>query len=134
MTVESFAQANRLRTRQDDCGDKVIPGKRGHLYFDDGELCLMVIDGRPANQSRWQALGGKLWMGDISHHVQDVVIKGIPLENAAAAIRMVRARPVRVLSPEEAAQRSAALLKARAARGGRTAPAVESTGTPQEDV
>jgi hypothetical protein len=51
---------------RDECGDKIIPGKRGHLHLADGELCLMVIDGAPASRSRWEALGGKLWIGDIS--------------------------------------------------------------------
>jgi hypothetical protein len=46
-----------LHTRLDECGDKIIPGRRGHLYFDGGELCLMVCDGKPANRSRWEALG-----------------------------------------------------------------------------
>ena len=117
MTVESFAQSWRLRTRMDDCGDRIIPGKRGHLYFDDGVLCLMVTDGAPAIKSRWQALGGKLWMGDISPHpetgrrVQDVKIAGIPLENAQTAIRMVRARQKRVLSTEELAMLRATARK-----------------------
>jgi hypothetical protein len=53
----------------------------------------MVLDGKPAIRSKWKALGGKLWMGDISKNaegkrVQDVKITGIPLENARAAIRM----------------------------------------------
>jgi len=26
----------------------------------------MVLDGKPAIRSKWKALGGKLWMGDIS--------------------------------------------------------------------
>jgi hypothetical protein len=110
MTVESFAHTWRLKIRLDGCGDKIIPGKRGHLYFDDGALCLMVTDGAPAIRSRWQALGGKLWMGEISPHprtkrrVQDVKITGIPLENAKAAIGMMRAQQRRVLTDEQRAR------------------------------
>jgi hypothetical protein len=106
MTIEKFADLFRLRIKLDECRDKIIPGKRGHLYFADGELYLMVIDGPPAKPIRWEALGGKLWLGDISlnakgRRAQDVRIEAIPIENALAAIRMVRARQKRVLSSEE---------------------------------
>jgi hypothetical protein len=38
---------------------------------------MMVLDGHPANRSKWKELGGNLWMGDISRtpkgrRVQDV--------------------------------------------------------------
>jgi hypothetical protein len=44
MTIESCARERRLRIRLDECGDRIIPGKRGHLYFDGGVLCLMVTE------------------------------------------------------------------------------------------
>ena len=55
----------------------------------------MVLAGKPAIRSKWQALVGRLWMGDISKNTQggraqDVKITGIPLENARLAIRMCR--------------------------------------------
>lgn len=60
--VDQFAEHFRLRIRRDECGDKIIPGRRGHLYFADSDgLCLMVTDGALANRKRWEALGGKLW-------------------------------------------------------------------------
>jgi hypothetical protein len=106
MTIEKFAEQYRLRIARDECGDKIIPGKRGHLYFADAELCLMVIDGAPTKRTRWEELGGKLWIGDLSpnakgRRVQDVKAEGIPIENARAAINMVRSRQKRVLSAEE---------------------------------
>ena len=60
------------------------------MYFNGAELCLMVLDGKPAIRSKWKVLGGTLWMGDISKNaqgvrVQDVKITGIPLENARLA-------------------------------------------------
>jgi hypothetical protein len=66
----------------------------------------MAIDGAPSNRRRWEALGGKLWTGDISltakgQRVQDVKVENIPIENAAAAIKMVRVHQRRVLSAEE---------------------------------
>lgn len=76
------------------------------LYFDGVELCLMVLDGEPAMRSRWAALGGNLWMGDISKNtrgkrVQDVKITGI--ENARIAIRMCRIKQKRIMSEAQAA-------------------------------
>ena len=116
MTIQTFAVTYRVRIKCDECGDQIIPGKRGHLYFDGSELCLMVIDGQPANRSRWAALVGKVWMGDIStnaegRRAQDVWIRNIPLENAAAAIKMVRIRRKRILSAREKEQREMARLK-----------------------
>ena len=119
MILRAFAEQFRLRIRLDECGDLIIPGRRGQsqLYFAGSELCLMVIDGPPAKPSSWQALGGKLWRGDISPHpktgrrVQDVKITGIPLDNAKLAIKMARVKPKRVMSE---AQREV-LVKARAA-------------------
>lgn len=106
MVIEKFGEQFRLRTKRDECGDKIIPGKRGHLYFTGSELCLMAIDGPAVHRRQWEALGGKLWMGDVSpnakgRRVQDVRILGIPLQNARSAIKMIRARPKRVLSAEE---------------------------------
>jgi hypothetical protein len=106
MTIEKFAEQFRVRIVRDECGDKIIPGKRGHLYFADGQLCLMSIDGPPVHRTHWQTLGGKLWMGDTSlnknlRRALDVKVEGIPLENAHAAIKLIRVRQKRVLSAEE---------------------------------
>jgi hypothetical protein len=122
--LERFAQAHRLHIRRDECGDPIIPGRRGEsqLYFDEDALCLMVLDGPPAIPSRWKALGGKLWLGDISPHtqtgrrVQDVKITGIPLENARLAIRLARVKPRRVMSEAQREASAKGLAKAHAAR------------------
>jgi hypothetical protein len=106
MLLAQLAEQHKLKIRRDECGDKIIPGKRGHLYFAGGELCLMVTDGKYAKPSRWAALSGKLWIGDKSQGLQDVWIKGIPPENAAAAVRMCRIRVKVQLSEEEHARRA----------------------------
>ncbi len=103
--TKQFAETHRLHVRRDECNDQIIPGKRGHLYFDGDVLCLMVIDGKPALQSKWAECGGKLWMGDASpnakgQRVQDVKIFGV--ENPKAAIRMCRIKPIRVMSEAQA--------------------------------
>jgi hypothetical protein len=131
MTIERFADQFRLRIVRDECGDKIIPGKRGHLYIADGELCLMVIDGTPAIRSHWDALGGRLWMGDISPNerglrVQDVKVEGIPIENARTAIKMARARQKRVLSTDALEASRERMLKARESLSGMRSPAPQT--------
>jgi hypothetical protein len=128
MTIEKFADQYRLRIVRYECGDRIIPGKRGHLYVAGNELCLMVIDGTPAIRSHWDALGGRLWMGDISlnatgRRVQDVKVEGIPIENARTAIKMVRARQKRVLSADALEASRERMLKARESLSGTRSPA-----------
>ena len=117
--IETFAEQHRLKVRRDECKDQIVEGRRGHLYFDGPDLCLMVLDGEPAIHSKWAELGGKLWMGDLSPHpktgrrVQDVTVTGIPLKMAELAIRMCRIKPKRIMSEAQAAVAAVALEKAR---------------------
>ena len=137
--IERFAEQHRLKVTRDECHDQVIEGRRGHLYFADRELCLMVLDGALAIRSRWAALGGKLWMGDISPHprtgrrVQDVKITGIPLERARPAIRMAGCKAKRILSEAQ----KAALAKAQNSsplRAQMQPQRLESFGKPSSDL
>lgn len=138
-SIEKFAARYRLKISRDACNDPIINGRRGHLYFADGELCLMVLDGAPAIKSRWAALGGKLWAGDISPHsktgrrVQDVKITGIPLENSRFAIRMAGCKAKRILSEAQ----KAALAKAQNSsplRAQMQPQRLESFGKPSSDL
>ena len=105
---------------------------RGHLYLNGFERCLMVLDGKPSIRSMWKALGGSLWMGDISKNaqgvrVQDVKITGIPLENARLAIRMCQIKPRRIMTDAQ----KAVLDKARSflpPPAQKQSPGVESLG------
>ena len=97
---EQFAETHRLHVRRDECNDQIMPGRRGHLYFDGDVLCLMVIDGKPAIRTRWEALGGKLWMGDISpdktgKRVQDVKVFGVTHPKAAIRMCGIKTRQVK---------------------------------------
>lgn len=113
MTIRKFAEKHRLKITRDECGDEIIQGRRGHLYFDCGELCLMVTDGKRAKRSQWEALdGGLLWLGDITQGVQDVSIKGIPLDNAKLAIRLCQIKRKRLMSEAQKAHAESALAKA----------------------
>ena len=58
--IETFAEQHRLKVTRDECNDQIIQGRRGHLYFDEGELCLMILDGPVRARSVLEAIGGKL--------------------------------------------------------------------------
>ena len=114
--IQQFAEKYKLKISRDECGDSIIRGKRGHLYVEGGEICAMFTDASPMNRSRLETLGGRVWQGDISRgangrRVQDAWVRGISPDAFKLAIRLVGAKPRRVLSP---AQREA-LEKARVA-------------------
>ena len=122
--LTQIAEQYRVSIRRDECGDPIIPGWRGHLYFDGAELCLMVTDGPRVLRSRWATLGGKLWMGDVSEGKQDVKITGIPLANAKEAIKLAGIKRRRVPSAAALAH----LDKIRPSPRGTRSHAVESLG------
>lgn len=55
--IETFAEQHRLKVTRDECNAPTIPGRRGHPYFDGAELCLMVLDGKPAIRSKMEGAG-----------------------------------------------------------------------------
>lgn len=108
MTIETLAEKYRLKITRDECNDKIIPGRRGHLYVDAGKICAMWLDTRPINKNRLAPLGGRLWMGDISpdargKRVQDIWIKGLLPEQIPLAIRLTGVRRKRILSEAQQA-------------------------------
>lgn len=114
--IEQFAEKYRVRIKRDECNDQIIEGRRGHLYFDGDVLCFMALDRKPANQSTWETLGGKIWMGSISpdskgKRVQDVKITGVT--NPKAAFRMAGIFPIRQLSEEHKAKIAKTTFKPR---------------------
>jgi hypothetical protein len=116
MTIQRFAEEQRLKVSRDECGDQIIRGKRGHLYVDGGAICAMWTDAPPIHHCRLAQLGGTLWQGDISkgakgRRVQDAWVRGISGDKIPDAIRLVGAKRKRRISD---AQR-ASLEKARLA-------------------
>jgi hypothetical protein len=108
MTIEQFAEENRLKTSRDECGDVIIRGKRGHLYVDAGTLCAMWTDAPPIYPPQLKELGGTRWQGDISRgatgrRMQDAWVRGIKPEAYGLAIRLVGARAKRIMSPAQRA-------------------------------
>ena len=116
MTIERFAEEHRLKISRDECGEVIIRGKRGQFYGDGVTICAMWTDAPPLKPFRLAQLGGTPWQGDISHdakgrRVQDAWVRGIRPEAYKLAIRLVAAKPRRVMSPA----RLEALRKARLA-------------------
>jgi hypothetical protein len=118
VTLEQIAQRHRVRARKDECGDPVIAGKKGQLYVDGEKVCLLLLDARPVKRSRLEALGGRVWQGDISPNrkglrAQDAKVTGISQEKIAAALRITGCRRRRVLTEELREQAMRALDLAR---------------------
>jgi hypothetical protein len=116
MQLSQIAEHYRVNIRRDECGDQVISGKRGHLYLDGDQLCVMWMDARPMNRSKLAELGGTLWMGDISDGVQDAWVKGISPEKIPQALRLVGAKRRRILSEARRDAQRGVLVRARAAK------------------
>ena len=118
--LESLAERYRLKIRRDECGDPIIPGRRGLLYFDAGRLCLMMLNARPVQPRRLRELvgDGTFWQGDISRtpegrRAQDIQAWGVPPK---AAIKLAGVKRRRVLSESQAVAGAERLAAARAAR------------------
>lgn len=115
-TIEQFAGDFSLKVTRDGCGDPIIQGTRGHLYFDDDNLCLMALNARLTGFSNQQvqSLGGKCWICDIwrderRRGYRDVKVLGIPKENWPSALRLLRVRRI----PKPTAAQLAVLAEGR---------------------
>ena len=51
--IEKFADLNRLKTRVDEDGTTIIPGKIGHIYEYDGETLGVMIMPNPPRKQYW---------------------------------------------------------------------------------
>jgi len=58
MNVTQFAEQYRLKVRRDDCGEKIISGKAGHIYENGDDrfgVCLMFKSAR-----KWMSVQRRL--------------------------------------------------------------------------
>ena len=134
--IERFAQHYRLKVTRDECHDQVIEGRRGHLYFDGANLCLMALNARVSGMSTAsiRGLSGKCWIGDIWRDEKrrghrDVKVQWIPEANWRKAIALCRVRARRII-PESERAAMAARLKAAIRPEKPPVYAVESRRTP----
>ena len=123
MTIQTFADAHRLKVEKNKLCD-CIPGRWGHLYCDGDSLCLRVFGGPIRSRRQWYGLSDSsgVWLGQAyvvdGRPVQDVKVKRINPEMDREAIRLIGAKPRRVLSEAHRAAAVRALAIARTARMG----------------
>ncbi len=134
MTIKTFAESHRVRTRHDSCGDTIIPGKRyapatetpdrvenrSHVFeYEDGEhfgVCLMFATAR-----KWGSAKRKLDAAGFSLR-QDGDTEGIALfdprdeAQARLALKLAGVKTRRELSPERREAQARLLAAVRAAK------------------
>jgi hypothetical protein len=118
MTIETLAEKYRLKVTRDECNDKIIAGRRGHLYIDAGKVCAMWLYAR-ITKERLAPLGGHQWVGDYAlderrHRLRDAKVTGIPADKIPLAIRLTGTRIKREITEEERAVMRIRAEKARA--------------------
>lgn len=131
-SIQAFAEKHRLKITRDECGDPIIEGSRGHLYFDDEMLCLMALDARVSgmNSQQLQSLEAKkLWEGSRWRDARqrahrDVKVIDIPLKNARLAIKLCRCRVRRDPTPAQAAAQQAGAERLKKSREAKQKPTV----------
>ena len=123
MNLNEFAARHRLKMTKDECGDLVIPGRVGssniYEYGDDALGVMFVTDvAEPPRTNLWNKFKAAcLATGMMLRQSGDAegAFTFAP-DNAAQsklAIKGIRARTKRQLSPEQAAAGAARLLAAR---------------------
>lgn len=138
MDIKAFASTYKVRTKQDGCGDPIIPGKqfatdmpdrleyRSHVFdYQDGQhfaLCLMFApSGHSGKSAKWTYAKQKLIAAGFAVR-QDGEAEGIALFDptdkvqARLAVRLAGIKTRRPLSPEKAVALATRLQAARAAK------------------
>jgi hypothetical protein len=118
--VQSFADKYRLKTRLDEDGTKIIPGKRGHVYQYDGGLLGVMVMPDLAHSHYWGHVRTRLSQAGFIV-VQDADSEGAATfdpkdaKQAELAIRAAGVKRKRQISPERT-ERQIARLRASAGR------------------
>jgi hypothetical protein len=57
MNLKDLSETYRFKTRTDECGDLIAPGRNGHLYTDRGKLlyCLTDDGRKPFKSQRFRS-------------------------------------------------------------------------------
>ena len=53
MDIVQFADKHRFKTRLDECGEKIIPGKLGHIYEYEDNLFGVIVMPNPPRKQYW---------------------------------------------------------------------------------
>lgn len=126
MTLPQFAGHYRLKLSHDECGDPIIPGRLGKdsniSDFSDTELamCWLADGKKTARPGMWNRTKARCLAAGMTLH-QDGDAEGIFVFDPAdpvqskLAIKSVKAKVKRQMSPERLAALSESLVKARKA-------------------
>ena len=117
MTVEQFAETYYGRTRRDECGETIIPSKRGHQIYEhgDGRFGVLLMFDTPG---QWTNAKKKLLAAGFAVR-QNGDTEGTALFNpedktqARFAFKITGARIRRQLSPEKREELARRLQSAR---------------------
>src|ERR1700746_3355363 len=109
--LDRFASTHNLRIRRDECGDPIVSGKHGHIYEADGMLGVCLLDNRPSLPTKARTLLNlrrkALAAGFTPHQLGEaesiLLFDPEDKEQASLAIRLVRAKAKRTLTPERRA-------------------------------
>ena len=135
MTLRDFARQHRLKTTVDECGDPVILGRIGssniYEYADDVLGVMFITDTRKArrtglwNKFKVACLAAGMTFRQSGDAEGSFTFDPENEQVAKVAIRGIRARVKRQISPEQAMAGAARLLAARNARNSGSRPQQE---------
>lgn len=105
MNLKGFAAKYRLKIKLDECGDAIVQGKHGTLYEYSDSLLGMTFMPPTAHGRRWAAAQREmLAVGMVITQNGDAEgagsFDGHGIVQAKLAIRLVKARAKKVVSPE----------------------------------
>ena len=125
MTLADFAKTHRLKLTNDDCGDPIVAGRQGQIYeYDDTRLSvLFAIPSKTDPCGRWcpkiwnhlRELGRTAGMVVAQNGDSEGVLTFDPMDKGQVklALQIAKARPRRVMTPEQAEAGAARLAKHR---------------------
>jgi hypothetical protein len=125
MTIEEFAEAHRLRLTKDACGDPVIVGRIGasniYEYSSDGQTLGVMFVGQESRTNLWKkfkaaCLEAGMVLRQSAESEGSFSFQPANRKMAKVALKGIRARVKRQISPEQAQAGAARLAAARAAR------------------
>jgi hypothetical protein len=133
MKLEYFAKQYRLKVTKDVCGDSVIMGRIGdsNVYeYSDGQLGVMFISAKTRTGlfNRFKAVCLTVGMKPIQMGDAEGAFMFDPTnkEQAKVAIKGIRARVRRQLTPEQRSRLANVGFKARNAQNLASSPTVEA--------
>ncbi len=106
-TIQQFAERYRVKTRRDECGDTIIPGKTGHIA--DGFVAGLGICEMELTRKKWGNVRRKMEAAGFAVR-QDADTEGVATfdpankQQAKLALRLVRVKTRRQMASPSLAQ------------------------------